>query len=73
MDHFLKGIINLSSYSSKSYASVVLSDSKVAFLQEGSMQAFVYFYIVFCLYIALYNPRSILLNFFVFHTSGDIS
>ena len=33
-------IIDLSSYRSKSYASVVLSDSKVTFLGEGEDAAF---------------------------------
>ena len=35
-----QGIINLSSYNSKSNASLVLSDSKVAFLREGEDAAF---------------------------------
>ena len=41
-------IINLSSNSSKSYASVVLSYFDAAFLWKGSTQPFFYFYILFC-------------------------
>ena len=42
-----QGIINLSSYSIKSYASVVLSDSRVTFLGERSMQPFIHFSFVY--------------------------
>ena len=59
-----QSIINLSSCSSKGYACVVLTDSKVTFLLSMSLLCFVY--------IVLHNQRSISPNFLVFHTSGDI-
>ena len=68
-----QGIINLNSYTSKSYVSVVLSDSKVAFFQEGEDLAFHSFFIVFCLYTVLHNWRNMSSKFLVFHTSGGIS
>ena len=43
------GIINLISYSSRIYVSIVLSDSEVAFLGEEKDPVFVYFSIVLCL------------------------
>ena len=43
-------IINLSSYGRMSYASVVLSGSKVAIHGKGKMQPFVHFFIEFWLY-----------------------
>ena len=36
------------------------------------MQTFINLSIVFCLYTALHNQRSILSNFLVFHISGGI-
>ena len=36
------------------------------------MQPFIHFFIVFCLYTVLHNSRSMLSNFFGFHTSGVI-
>ena len=38
------------------------------FLRKEKIRPFVYFFIVFCLYTALHNQRS-MLNFFVFHIS----
>ena len=55
-------IINLSSYSSKSYASLVLSNSEVTFLGKGRMQLFIYFILVFCLNTLSHNQRDMLLK-----------
>ena len=65
--------INLSSYSCKSFASVVLSASEFAFIWEGNVAAFHSFlYCVVWLYIALHNWRSMLSNFLIFHTSWGV-
>ena len=42
-----QGILNLSSYSSKSDATVVLGDSEVTFLEEEVDTAFVHFSVLF--------------------------
>ena len=69
-----QSMINLTSNSSKSYASVVLSDFKVAFIGEGEDAVFFPFLsTVFSLCIFLHNQRSISSNSLVFHTSGGIS
>ena len=65
-----QNIVNLSSYRSKSYANVVLGDSKVIFLREGGVQIFVYISIVYCLYMALQNRKKSS-NFLVFHHLVD--
>ena len=65
-----QGIINLSSYSSKGNASVVLIDSEIIFLWEVEDTAFCLFR--YCLYTALHNRRSMSLNFLDFYTSGTI-
>ena len=67
-----QGVLNLCSYSNKSYVPVVLKDSVITFLRKGN-EAAVCLFIVFCLYTALYNRRNISSNFLVFHTSGCIS
>ena len=49
-------IINLSSYISKGYTSVIRSDSEVTFLRERvGIQPFFHFSIVFCLHTTLHN------------------
>ena len=62
-----QSIINLSSYRNKSYASVVLSDSKMTFLrkEDASFRPLLYW----ILYI---NWRSQSSNFCVYHISGVI-
>ena len=63
-------IINLSSYSSKSYAFVVLGDSEVTFLEEG-MDAIFHPFLNWVLCIdCIWRSMS---NFLVFQTSGGIS
>ena len=57
-----QGIINLCKCSSKSYASVVLSDFKVTFLGEEEDAIFLHFSIVFCWYMALHDRGNRLLN-----------
>ena len=59
-------IINLSSYSNKSYASIVFSVSKVVCLGKGRMQPFSHFSILFYSYTALHNQRILSSNFFAF-------
>ena len=66
-----QGIIKLGSYSNKSHASVVLSDSRSPFLGKGEDAVFLS--IMFCLYTALYNQSIISSNFLVFHNSGVLS
>ena len=66
-----QGVINLSSYGSKSYASVVLCDFKVIFLGKGKMQPFIHFSILFHLH-TLHNWRSMYSNFLIFYTWGGI-
>ena len=75
--HFRSAIIEKQSiinncYSSKSSASVVLSDSKVTLLGKRFHLFFFHFSFMFCLYTMLHNLRSMLKNFFVFHTSESI-
>ena len=66
---FTSGLIQLRS--SKSYASVNLSDYKVAFFEDEEDAVFPFCF--FGLYTALHNWRSISTsNFLVFHTSGGI-
>ena len=66
-----QGILNLSSYSCKSYASVVLSDSEIALLREQEDAAFHPFInCVFFLYTALHNQRSMSSSFLVFILQG---
>ena len=72
LDTIEKHIINLGSYSSNSYASVVVSDSEVAFLGDKE-NAVLCLFIVFCLYKALHNRRSTSSDKLVFHNSGHIS
>ena len=63
---------NLSKYSNKSYIFVVLCDPVVVFFEKRRMPSFVNFSVVFWLFAALDNRRSMPLNFF-FHTPGSIS
>ena len=58
-----QSIINLSSNSSKSYTSVVLSDSEITFLEKGKMQPFDHFYILSCLLTVFHNSRRMSSNF----------
>ena len=68
-----EGIINLSSYSTKCYASVVLSDSKVTFHEEEEDKAFCPFLCVLFMHsIALHNRRHMSSNFLAFHTFRGI-
>ena len=63
-----QAIINLSSYSSNNYESVVLNDSEVTFLGKGE-------YGTFCPFLScvlLQNRRIMSSNFLVFHISGGI-
>ena len=59
-------IINLSSYSSKSYASEFLVIPKLPSLGKRRIQSFVLFSIVLYLYTALHDRRSMSSNFLVF-------
>ena len=65
-----QGIINLSSYSNKSYTSVVLWDSEVTFPSKEKDAGFRPF--LYCLCTELYNRGRILSIFLVFHCFGSI-
>ena len=66
-DTFVKqGIVNVSSYSRKCNASVVLCDSEVAFLGERGGCSFSSIPLLFCLYIARHDRRSMSKNFLVY-------
>ena len=65
------GVINFRSYNNKSYVSVVLSDSEVAFFgKRVEIQPIVHFSIVFWLKTALHNRVSMSSIFIVFHSPG---
>ena len=66
-------LIRLSSYRSKSHASVVLCDSEVTFFWEKGGCCLLSISLLYFLYTALQNWRCISSNFLVFHTSRDIS
>ena len=62
----MKGIINLSDNSIKSYAILVLTDFKVAIWKKGEDSAFRFLFIVFYLFKVLHNRSGILSNLLVF-------